>query len=300
MPENNKDNNFTNSWTNNDDSILDILNNIRINSIMLSHQHQKQYNFYKNLLLFFRIPQIVLSASNSFVAVAAQSFLPQRDISLINAVISLFCSILTSIELLLNVQKKMEIELSSEKDYYKLGVEIYKVINIDKDRRMVDSKTFLDEKFSEYVKLIQNSNPIIYYNTNFIDKLAPLPEETKTNFIDLNFFTKYIKDLSPSNLFPSNISNLSNKFKKIEIIKNNDEIDIDDDLNIKKSYYKNSNNLEKNDYSENNLIKKNLIKNLNNNIDNSIHNNNIHNNDIIIDINNENNIDNNYKDNITL
>lgn len=84
----------------------------------------------------------------------------------------------------------METKLSSQKDYYKLGIEIFKVLHLDKCKRMTDAKTFLHEKFSEYQKLIQASNAIRTHNNYFTDRLTPLPPElAKTNnFLNFNIF----------------------------------------------------------------------------------------------------------------
>ena len=93
------------SWT---DKIEGILENIRINCVNMSNYHNEQYHYYKTILLSFRIPSIILSAINSFSAVALSQYTSQQNVSIINALISLFIGITTSIELLLNIQKKME------------------------------------------------------------------------------------------------------------------------------------------------------------------------------------------------
>ena len=175
------------SWT---DKIEEILENTRINCVNMSNYHNEQHHFYKSVLLGFRIPLIVLSSINSFSAIGLSQYTSQQNVSIINALISLFCGIVTSVELLLNIQKKMETELSSRKDYYKLGIEIFKVLHLDRDKRMTDAKTFLDEKFSEYQKLIQASNAIRTHKNYFIDRLTPLPPElVKTNnFLNFNIF----------------------------------------------------------------------------------------------------------------
>jgi hypothetical protein len=54
----------------------------------------------------------------------------------------------------------MENNLISHKDYYRLGIDIYKILALDRSTRKVDGKTFLDQKFSEYEKLIQSSNTV--------------------------------------------------------------------------------------------------------------------------------------------
>jgi len=52
----------------------------------------------------------------------------------------------------------MESDLVSHKDYYRLSIDIFKVISLERHIRKVDGKTFLDQKFSEYEKLIKSSN----------------------------------------------------------------------------------------------------------------------------------------------
>jgi len=142
-------------WT---ESIERILDKMRINCVNLSEYHMFKYRRYKRYLLFFRIPIIILSGANVFSAVGLQAYLSQPSISIINSIFSLVCGMITSIELFLNVQKKMETDLVSHKDYYRLSIDIYKVISLEKHIRKVDGKTFLDQKFSEYEKLIKSSN----------------------------------------------------------------------------------------------------------------------------------------------
>ena len=188
--EHNVNYNWISTWT---DSMDNILNKIRINIIHMSDLHNKRYHTYKFYFMLFRMPLILLSAINSFSAVALQRFTSQENISLINALISLFCGVLTSVELLINIQKKMEIELASEKDYYKLSIEIFKVISLNKDKRMMDGKTFLDQKCNDYIKLVESSDSIKFSEYIFLDELAPTPE----NINDTNNFMydilKYIK-----------------------------------------------------------------------------------------------------------
>jgi hypothetical protein len=142
-------------WT---ESIERILDKMRINCVNLSEYHMFKYRRYKRYLLFFRIPIIILSGANVFSAVGLQGYLSQPSISIINSIFSLVCGMITSIELFLNVQKKMESDLVSHKDYYRLSIDIYKVISLERHIRKVDGKTFLDQKFSEYEKLIKSSN----------------------------------------------------------------------------------------------------------------------------------------------
>ena len=73
----------------------------------------------------------------------------------------------------------MENELISHKEYYKLSLEIYKTIKIEADKRGVDGKTFLDDKFNAYERLLQNSNDAKEYSVMKTDYLTPpLMEDT--------------------------------------------------------------------------------------------------------------------------
>ena len=94
---------FVDSWS---DNVENILEKVRINCVYVSNYHNKRYHFYKSILLSFRIPIIILSAINSFSAVGLQNYMNQQNISILTSVISLFCGLLTSIEMLLNIQKK--------------------------------------------------------------------------------------------------------------------------------------------------------------------------------------------------
>jgi hypothetical protein len=151
------------NWTKRIEKMLDM---IRVNCSILGDYHSYKYQRYKKMLTYFRVPLIVLSAFNAFAAIGLQQYTSQRNISTINGTISLFCGILTSVELFLNVQKKMELELSTYKDYNILSVQIFKVISIDRSQRKIDGREFLDSIFMEYEKLIQTSNAITHESIN--------------------------------------------------------------------------------------------------------------------------------------
>lgn len=143
-----------------DTKLEKLLDKMRINCVNFSEYHIYKYRLYKRYLMCFRIPIIFLSGANVFFALGLQSYISQGEISIINGILSLVCGMLTSIELFLNIQKKMENDLISHKDFYRLSIDIFKVISLDKSVRKVDGKTFLDQKFSEYEKLIEFSNVI--------------------------------------------------------------------------------------------------------------------------------------------
>jgi hypothetical protein len=163
-------------WTK---DIEDILQNIRKNCVTMSKIHKNRHVSLKGTLRYFRIPIIVLSGLNSVIAVGLQPYLAQGVISVATCLISLTCGIIGSIELYLAIQTQMETELIQSKEYYILGIEIYKVLNLDVTNRTVDGKLFLDDKFAIYEKLIEKSNII---NKKYEDFLTPIEKPKKTLF----------------------------------------------------------------------------------------------------------------------
>ena len=142
----------TNGWT---PEIVSILDKIRINSMKMSEYHNVQYHRYKYYFYYYcRVPLIILSGINTFCAIGLQSYTAQSNISVINALLSLFCGVITSIEMLVNLQKKMENELQSHKEYYRLALHIYKVVKLDEKDRATEGRTFLNARISDYDKLI--------------------------------------------------------------------------------------------------------------------------------------------------
>jgi hypothetical protein len=162
---------MTDVWS---DDIEQVLENIRLNCVLLSENHKKRYYLFKSYLKYFRIPLICLSALNSIFAVGLQPYMIQSTISIINCFISLICGIITSIELYLAVQKQMENEFISSKNYYLLGIDIYKTLSLSRDHRTIGGLVYLEEKYNEYCKLIESTN---LTTKRHKDKLAPVEDK---------------------------------------------------------------------------------------------------------------------------
>ena len=155
-----------------------ILNNIRHNCVNLSIYHNRRYHVYKNTLFsIFRVPLILLSGCNSFIAVGMQNYLSQPSISLLNALISILCGVITSIELLLNLQKRMENELESYKNYYKLSIEIFRFIKLDECDREESGVIFLPKIYDSYEGLVIASNAVNVYRRGFIDEFENVNDD---------------------------------------------------------------------------------------------------------------------------
>tara|TARA_R110000803_G_scaffold83754_2_gene149821 strand:- start:1885 stop:2232 length:348 start_codon:yes stop_codon:yes gene_type:complete len=75
------------------------------------------------------------------------------------------------VEVYLNIQKGMENEFAASKEYYLLAVEIFKILNVDRSRRSISGKDFLEDIMNRYRKLIEQTN---LSQTKIPDTLVPL------------------------------------------------------------------------------------------------------------------------------
>lgn len=157
-------------WTTDIESMLE---NIRLNCVLLSKEHKKQFFYLKHVLQYFRLPQIILSGINSILSVGLQPYLDQGAISITTCLLALICSIIGSIELYLAIQKRMEKELECHHGFYLLGIDIFKNLYLAKEHRPIPSKEYLDKCYNEYIKLIEISNIL---SKKIEDKLMPLPK----------------------------------------------------------------------------------------------------------------------------
>lgn len=163
---------FNNNYT---PDIEQILENIRRNSIMLSKEHHNRYLYLRDTLKFYRIPIIVISSFSSIVSMG-QQFIPQDTITILNTVLSFVCSVIGAIELFMQVSQQMVQEKSASSDYYILASDIYKCLTLEPRNRTSDGKTFLEEKYGTYVKLVESSTIV---RKNIKDQLCDIPKELK-------------------------------------------------------------------------------------------------------------------------
>ena len=138
--------------------IEEILDNIKCNSGILSNHYKKQYMTLKRQLHMYKIPVIILSGINSIFSVGLTSYLEQNIVSVINCLISLMCSIIVSIELYTETNKKAELSINSYRNYYLLDVKISAVLKLDRTHRAENPRQFLQLCISEYTALFNTSN----------------------------------------------------------------------------------------------------------------------------------------------
>lgn len=162
-----------------------VLNMIRKNCVKHSLYHNARYHFYRKCLVgCFRVPALILSSLNGFFAVGLQKYMVQSTISLINAILSLFCGILTGVEILLNLQKRMECEMDTYKKYYKLSVEIKKelITYLHKNDHKYDKiRDFLDKKYNEYQSIVSASYIVTNHNRMFYDEFEIIADNRSEN-----------------------------------------------------------------------------------------------------------------------
>jgi len=142
-------------WTS---DIETILTNILENCSLISEHHKQEYKTLQERLKYFKVPVIVISAVNSVFSFALLAWLSQKTTTSINCFLSLICSIISSIELYLNISKRSDIELISYKNYYLLSIKINAVLKLNKENRVQDPKSFLAEIIHEYNSLFNESN----------------------------------------------------------------------------------------------------------------------------------------------
>jgi hypothetical protein len=106
--------------------------------------------------------------------------------------LSLFCGILSSIEILINIQKRMENELESHKSFYKLSLDLFRFLQIEEQHREMKAKDFLNTVYGKYQQLIVAGNATNMYRLGFIDELE------FNDDIEANRIQKHIDDTKKS------------------------------------------------------------------------------------------------------
>jgi hypothetical protein len=153
-----------------------VLHDIRSNCDILSKHHKDAYLKLQNSLVYFRVPLIVLSALNSVFSVGLSNYIEQKTVSSINCLVSLVCACISSIELFLQIQKKLEVELSSYQGFYLLGSKISATLKLSRQHRDVDGIPFLNSCISDYNNLFEQA---IVNGNSYDDQLVSIVNPNK-------------------------------------------------------------------------------------------------------------------------
>ena len=144
-----------NNW---DDSIVELLENVRTNSTYLSEYHRKSFFSLKFMSVYFDIPVIVLSSFSASFSVGSQPYLEQGLISLVGCFIGFIITIITSTKLYLNIDDAKKLELDMSKDFYSLSIDINKMLTLKPEDRAENGIAYLNKKYSNYQDLVRRSN----------------------------------------------------------------------------------------------------------------------------------------------
>lgn len=132
---------------------------IQHNTSRLADIHKHNYLMLINQIKYFKVPVIVISTFNSVFAIGLTAYASQDAVSTVNCIMSMVCSIITSIELYLNLQKRIEVELTSYRAYYMLSIKIANTLHLEREHRQVkDGTSFLLEVENEYRQLFNEAN----------------------------------------------------------------------------------------------------------------------------------------------
>lgn len=135
-----------------------LLERVRRNTVYLSEYHRARFYHFKSFAKYFDLPVLILSSIGASASIGLQPYLPQATISLISCLIGLVVSIITSVKLYLNINDGMAVELRMSKDFYTLGIDLFKMLSLAPKDRGVQAVDYLNAKYAHYAKLVEESN----------------------------------------------------------------------------------------------------------------------------------------------
>jgi hypothetical protein len=151
----------------------DLLRAVEHNSSFMAMLYKANYERLNQQIKYFKLPVITISSINSIFAVWLATLASQTVVSSINCLLSLICSILVSLELYLNIGKRIEMSVNSYRDFYLLATKINNTLMLDAEHRQeLDARQFLQKVISEYNNLFASSE--ILDNGEYRDKLLTL------------------------------------------------------------------------------------------------------------------------------
>ena len=149
-----------------------VLENIRVNCAMLCEYHRKHFLKLSQSITYYRIPVLLLSSVASVWSISGTTFLDQHEVSLINCMLGLVASFITSCELFMKLDQQIKLSEDLSHRFYAIGADIFKTLSLKDENREVKGNQYLTEIFSDYLKLVEKSNIL---DTKLKDQLLPLP-----------------------------------------------------------------------------------------------------------------------------
>ncbi len=142
------------TWGTSIDSLLD---KIRLNCVQLTNRHIKNHLYYKGASAYFEVPTIILSVFAGSFSVGSDPFLHQELISVVNCVISMIITILTSVKLYMKITENSSQEQELAISFKSLALDIFKTLSLPEDKRGIDGMVYLNKVYGKYINLVENS-----------------------------------------------------------------------------------------------------------------------------------------------
>ena len=163
-------------WT---DDVEHLLEQMRQNCVYLNKFHKQRYFYYQQLVIYFKLPTIIISSFASIASVNLTAYLSQSDTSSIVCLMTLCVSILNSIELFLKINETTILELETSKSYYQLSLSIHRVLKLQRENRKISGMDALEKFYRDYTELYESSALI---SKSYPDKLVDI-EKKKFSFL---------------------------------------------------------------------------------------------------------------------
>lgn len=193
-----------NGWN---QEVEDILERLRVNSVTLSEYHRRNFYDYKSYAKYFRIPIIIMSIINSTAAVGLVNVgVEQVIVNGICCLIGMLISIISAVELYLNIEKAMDAEMQQSKDFYTLAIDIFRMLKLKREDRGENGKEFMNKKYALYTKLRETADLMKQKVKH--DTLAKVPFNLETP----SPASSDLEDGDPYKIFPANTSYIFDRF----------------------------------------------------------------------------------------
>jgi len=166
-------NEIVSEWTS---DIEKLLYTMQDKSLELSKIHKLKYIKYQKTSDHFKIPIIIFSSIATFFNFGMQPFLSQNSIAIICSSLTFITGLLGTIELYLQIQKKMEKSLTLSKDLFMNSMNIYKILSLDESRRKIEALVYMNNRYEAFRQIIEKSDimpdnnilpPLHFFNNTY-------------------------------------------------------------------------------------------------------------------------------------
>ena len=151
---------------------------------LYQEHHNKDHLYYQKLASKFNVPILVISALNALCAIALNDFLPQKFVSILNAVLSSGTGVLGSIQLYLKINEKMTNSVRAALLMKRLALKISKELSIEMENRVTDGQAFLSDCFAEFNTALEQGNPVEKRLENHL-AFTQIPKKEKMSLLSM-------------------------------------------------------------------------------------------------------------------